>query len=45
MTVGQIFTKIGSVIENREIFMLLHCNCAKLANLEDFKTCLGGVFF
>jgi len=28
MTVGQIFTKIGSFIEN--------CNYAKLANFEDF---------
>jgi len=36
MTVGQIFTKIGSFIENRQIFMLLNCNCAKLANFEDF---------
>jgi len=24
--------------------MLLNCNCAKLANFEDIKTCLGGVF-
>ena len=24
--------------------MLLNCNCAKLANFEDFLTCLGGVF-
>jgi len=39
MTVGQIFTKIGNFIENRQIFMLLNCNCAKLANFEDFKTC------
>jgi len=44
MTVGQIFTKIGSFIENRQIFMLLNCNCAKLANFEDFKTCSGAVF-
>jgi len=29
MTVGQIFTKIGK-------FMLLNCNCEKLANFEDF---------
>jgi len=36
MTVGQIFTKIGNFIENTQIFMLLHCNCAKLANFEDF---------
>ena len=45
MTVGQIFTKIGSFIRNRQMFMLLNCNCAKLANFEDFKTCLGGRFF
>ena len=36
MTVGQIFTKIGNFIENGQIFMLLNCNCAKLANFEDF---------
>jgi len=36
MTVGQIFTKIGSFIENRQIFMLLNYNGAKLANFEDF---------
>ena len=36
MTVGQIFTKIGNFIENRQIFMLLNCNCAKLANFEVF---------
>ena len=34
MTVGQIFTKIGSFIENKQIFMLLNWNCAKLANFE-----------
>jgi len=45
MTVGQIFTKIGTFIENRQIFMLLNCNCAKLANFENFKACLGGRFF
>ena len=45
MTVGQIFTKIGNFIGNRQIFMLLNCKCAKLANFEDFKTCLGGRFF
>ena len=44
MTVGQIFTKIGSHIENRQIFMLLNCNYAKYGNFEDSKTCLGGVF-
>jgi len=38
MTVGQILTKIG-------IFMLLNCNCAKLANFKNFKACLGGPFF
>jgi len=44
MTVGQIFTKIGIFIENRHIFMLLNCNCAKVANFEDFQTCLGAFF-
>ena len=44
MTVEQIFTKIGNFIENRQIFMLLNCNCAKLANFEDFKPCLGAIF-
>jgi len=45
-TVGQIFfTKIDNFIENRQIFMLLNCNCAKLGSIEDFKTCLGGRFF
>jgi len=24
--------------------MLLYCNGAKLANFEDFKTCLEGIF-
>ena len=24
--------------------MLLNCNCTKLANFEDFKTCLGAFF-
>jgi len=37
MTVGQIFTKIGNFIENRQILMPLNCYCAKLANFEDFK--------
>jgi len=37
MTVGQIFTKIGTFIENRQIFMLLDWNCANLANFENFK--------
>jgi len=32
MTVGQIFTKIGNFIENRQTFVLLYCNCAKLSN-------------
>jgi len=36
MTVGQLFTKIGSFIENRQMFMPLNCNCMKLANFEDF---------
>jgi len=46
MTVGQIFTKIGSFIENRHKLMLLHCNCTKLANFEDFfkRAWEGGVF-
>ena len=46
MTVEPIFTKIGNFIENnRQIFMLLNCNCAKIANFEDFKTCLGWAVF
>ena len=45
MTVGQIFTKIGIFIENRQIFMLLNWNCAKLANFEIFLACSGGPFF
>ena len=36
MTVGQIFTKISNFIENRRVFMLLNCNCAKLAIFQDF---------
>jgi len=36
MMVRQIFTKIGNFIENRQVFMLLNCNCANLANFEDF---------
>jgi len=36
MKVGQIFTKIGNFIENRQIFTLLNYNCAKLTNFEDF---------
>jgi len=43
--VGRIFTEIVSFIENRQIFMLLNCNCAKLANLKDFKTYSGAVLF
>jgi len=35
IAVGQIFTKIGNFIENRQIFMLLKCNCAKI--LKIFK--------
>ena len=45
MKVWLIFTKIDSFIENRQIFMLLNCNCTKLANFENFKACLGGPFF
>jgi len=45
MRVGQVFTKIGSFIKNRQTFILLKCNCAKFANFKDFKTCLGGPFF
>jgi len=36
MMAGQIFIKIGNFIENRQIFMLLNCNCTKFANFEDF---------
>jgi len=36
MTVGQIFTKIGTFIGNGQIFMVLYWNCAKLANFENF---------
>jgi len=38
MTVGQIFTKIGNFIENRQIFILilLNCKCVKRANFEHF---------
>jgi len=35
MTVGQIFTKIGSFIENKQVFMQLISNCAKLPKFED----------
>jgi len=46
MTVGEIFTIIGSFIENGQLFMLLNCNCAKLANFKDFLNMLmGGRFF
>ena len=45
MTVGQIFTKIGTFIENRQIFMLLNCNCAKLANFEKFLRMHRGAVF
>jgi len=44
MKVGHIFTKIGNFIDNRQIFMLLNRNCAKLANSGDFKH-PGGHFF
>jgi len=30
MTVGQIFNKIGSFIKNKQIFMLLNCDCEKI---------------
>jgi len=36
MMVGLMVTKIGNFIENRQILMLLNCNCTKLANFEDF---------
>jgi len=36
LTVGQIFTKIGNFIENRQIFIQLNFNCTKLPNFEDF---------
>jgi len=36
MTVGQIFTKIGNFVENRQTFIVLNCNCTKLAKFEDF---------
>jgi len=45
MTVGRIFTKIGTFTENRQTFMLLNCNCSKLANFEIFKACMGGRVF
>jgi len=41
MTVGQIATKIVKFVENEQVFMPLNCNCAKLANFEDFKAWLG----
>jgi len=44
MKVGQIFTKIGSFIGNRQIFMLLNCNCAEHPNFEDFKHAWGRFF-
>jgi len=46
MTVKLTFTQIDNYIENRPIFMLLNCNCAKLANFEHSKTCSGeDIFF
>jgi len=36
MTVGQIFTKFGNFIDNRQIFTQLNCNYTKLHNFEDF---------
>jgi len=44
MMVKLIFTKIDNFIQNRQIFMLLNCDCAKLANFEHFKTCSRGRF-
>jgi len=44
MTVKLVFTKIRNYTENRQIFMLLNCNCAKLDNFQHFKTLLGAVF-
>jgi len=32
-------------LKKRQTFILLNCNYAKLANFEDFKTCLQGRFF
>jgi len=45
MTVGLSFTKIGRFIEKRQGFMMSSCNCAMLANFEDFKPCSGGRFY
>jgi len=45
MTVRQIFIRIGNFIENIHIFMLLNCNCAKLANFEKNLNMLRGRFF
>jgi len=45
MTVKLISTKIGNFIENRQIFVLLNCNCAKLGNFEHFTTCSWGAVF
>jgi len=36
MMVGQIFTKISNFIENRQMFMLLNCDCTNHANFDDF---------
>jgi len=36
MTVAHIFTKIDNFIENRQTFMVLNRNWAKLAIFEDF---------
>jgi len=37
MMVGQIFTKIGNFIENRQTFMLLIVNAQSLLILKIFK--------
>jgi len=37
MTVGQIFTKIGNFVENRQTFMLLIIIAQGLLNLKIFK--------
>jgi len=41
MTVGQIFTKIGNFIENRHIFMLLHCSAQNLLILKTLQMLTG----
>ena len=44
MIVGLIFTEIGNFIANRQIFIVLNCNCTKLANFEDYLNMLRGPF-